>query len=262
MSSRISRGIAAWATIVICGIVSNAGGATVEKARTGFSSTAARPALFELNTGQFASDIAYRASFPQVNAAIHTDGSFSAYPRPGSVPGLAPVRFELQQANTNIAARAEQPHAYCTNYLYGGDAPKQFRDVPHFQRVQFDEVYPYIALAYYPAGGKLEYDFIVKPQGDVGKISWKVSGAKSLSINKEGDLVIATASGDYLQKRPLAYQSIDAQRRQVAVAYRLGPTGSVGFAVGDYDKNNKLVIDPVIEYASYLGGAGDDNPLP
>ena len=65
MPSKISRAVAAYTSIAICVITSNAQAAMVEPAKPRLSATAARPALFKLNTGQFASDIAYWASFPQ-----------------------------------------------------------------------------------------------------------------------------------------------------------------------------------------------------
>lgn len=219
-----------------------------------------KPALFERNDGQFSADIAFRAEFSRVSAAIHGDGSFSV--RSAGAPSMppAPVRFSLRGANQAAVARAEHPQAYRTHYFRGGKDPRQVQDVPHFARLQFDHVYPGVALAYYPANGALEYDFIVQPGGDLKKIAWKVSGAKSLKLNKEGDLIVQSASGKHVQRKPSAYQTIAGERRAVDAAFRLAANGAVGFAVGPHDKKAALVIDPVIEYASYLGGAGDDSP--
>ena len=36
---------------------------------------------------------------------------------------------------------------------------------------------------------------------------------------------------------------------------------TVRFALGDYDPTLTLVIDPVIVYATYLGGGGDDEVI-
>ena len=33
---------------------------------------------------------------------------------------------------------------------------------------------------------------------------------------------------------------------------------TVGFNLGSYDKGRELVIDPVLEYSTYVGGAGSD----
>jgi hypothetical protein len=136
----------------------------------------------------------------------------------------------------------------------------QVTDVPHFARVQFDEVYPRIALAYYPSNGKLEYDFVVLPGGDLKQIAWRVSGAQVLKVTKEGDLVVQSAAGEYVQRKPRAYQTIAGEVQPVEAGFRVAAGGIVGFVVGPHDRNEMLVIDPVIEYASYLGGAGDDSP--
>ena len=36
------------------------------------------------------------------------------------------------------------------------------------------------------------------------------------------------------------------------------PRGQIGFAVENYDASKPLVIDPTLEYSTYLGGGGDD----
>ncbi|MCP5117873.1 MAG: hypothetical protein GY953_44200, partial [bacterium] len=42
--------------------------------------------------------------------------------------------------------------------------------------------------------------------------------------------------------------------------YILADDGSVGFKLDAYDENRTLVIDPILQYASYLGGVGEDTP--
>jgi chitobiase/beta-hexosaminidase-like protein/beta-propeller repeat-containing protein len=44
----------------------------------------------------------------------------------------------------------------------------------------------------------------------------------------------------------------------VPVHYVLKGRRDVGLAVGAYDRGQELLIDPVLSYSSYLGGAGDD----
>lgn len=218
------------------------------------------PTLFERNEGQFATDVAFRANFAHHDTAIHPDGSFTILPKVATPGGMAHVRFALAGATTNHGLRAEREQSYRTNYFQGGERPMSIRDVPHFARVQFDEVYPRVGLAYYPAHGKLEYDFIVLPGGDTSQIAWKVSGAQSIKISQEGDLVVLAPSGEYLQRKPHAYQTIDGKTHLVKAAFHLASDGGVGFTVGEYDKSATLVIDPVIEYASYLGGSNQDTP--
>jgi hypothetical protein len=64
----------------------------------------------------------------------------------------------------------------------------------------------------------------------------------------------ARAAGQVRQRRPVAYQEVDGGRREVAADYVLKGRRQVGFRVGDYDPTRPLVIDPVIDYSTYLGG--------
>src|SRR6185295_2616522 len=54
---------------------------------------------------------------------------------------------------------------------------------------------------------------------------------------------------------PIAWQELDGERAPVSARYAISADGSVGFAVGDYDRGSPLTIDPVIEYSTYLGGS-------
>jgi len=59
-------------------------------------------------------------------------------------------------------------------------------------------------------------------------------------------------------QRPLAYQEIAGERRNVEAAYTLSANHRVAFSFGAYDSSKPLVVDPVLNYSTYLGGSGDD----
>ena len=201
-------------TVVSAFVLSDVSAAQLDRAALRGASPLNKPALFERNDGQFAADIAFRANFAQLDAAIHTNGSFTILPKPGMSASASPVRFALSGANSRQTARAEHEQSYRTNYFQGGERPLDIHDVPHFARVQFDEVYPRVGLAYYPSNGKLEYDFIVLPGGDVKQIAWQVSGAQSVKVSTDGDLVVHAPSGEYVQRKPHAYQTIEGETRR------------------------------------------------
>ena len=60
-------------------------------------------------------------------------------------------------------------------------------------------------------------------------------------------------------KAPYAYQDTTQGRVEVASRYVIRDDGSVGFAVGAYDVGQTLVIDPVLDYSTFLGGTGLEN---
>jgi hypothetical protein len=119
-------------------------------------------------------------------------------------------------------------------------------------------VYPGIDLIYYNCQGQLEYDFKVAPGADFKTIALDFAGANQMKIESSGDLVLQTANGDVRHKRPFVYQEIAGERREVAGAYLLKGEYQVGFQIGEYDENYPLVIDPVLSYATYFGGNGDE----
>jgi hypothetical protein len=77
-------------------------------------------------------------------------------------------------------------------------------------------------------------------------------------VNGEGALVVHTTAGDVRQPRPVAYQRIGGVRRPVAADYAFDAEGRVRLRLGAYDRSRRLVIDPVITDATYLGGTGDE----
>lgn len=81
---------------------------------------------------------------------------------------------------------------------------------------------------------------------------------RSLRLDARGDLHIHTGAGEIRQHRPLVYQETAEGRREVAARYRLTGRTQVGFQLGSYDASLPLVIDPVLNYGTYLGGMAAD----
>jgi Beta-propeller repeat len=69
---------------------------------------------------------------------------------------------------------------------------------------------------------------------------------------------VHTAHGELIEQAPHLYQDIDGARHDVAGSFVLDRAGIVRLQVGDYDHAQSLVIDPVLGYSTYLGGAEDE----
>src|SRR6185436_13103775 len=63
-------------------------------------------------------------------------------------------------------------------------------------------------------------------------------------------------AGELLEQAPEIYQETPRGRVRIRGRYRLLDARTVGFAIERYDTRFPLVIDPVISYATYLGGTG------
>jgi len=212
--------------------------------------------LFEQNLGQDRDAVLFRARFPGIKAAVERDGSLVLLPR-GSRTGI-PVRIVARGARPVEKVEALEPSAFRTHYFRGGDLPTKVVDVPHFRRLAVPQVYPGIDLVYHARGRRLEFDFELEPGADPGRIVMGVEGASSVRIDAAGDLLIDAGGEILVQRRPVAYQLKEGRRVEIECAYRLAGARNVSLALGSFDPALALVIDPVVEYSSYLGGSGSD----
>ncbi|MBF0457671.1 MAG: SBBP repeat-containing protein [Nitrospirae bacterium] len=144
-----------------------------------------------------------------------------------------------------------------SNYFIGNDPEKWRTNVPAYEKVRYEEIYHGIDLVVYGNQRQIEYDFVVGPHADYKQIAFQVNGAKRLSVDKDGSLIIASKGGSkMLMHKPLVYQETDGLRQEVRGRYSVSKGNRVSFNVAAYDKTKALVIDPTLAYSTYLGGSG------
>ena len=210
------------------------------------------PLSFEVNQGQ---------TYPRVQFVSHGRG-YSLYLAPGEAYvslRAQPegdrgdvLRMKLEGADGKAAVSGLEKQAGVANYFIGNDPQKWHSGIPTYGKVSYAGIYPGIDLVFYGNESQLEYDFVVAPGADAGRIAWQIEGAK-LSVNRDGDLELAAPNGPASFKKPVIYQ-MDGQRR-AAVDGRYEVAGNqVRFALGKYDHGKPLVIDPILTYLTYLGG--------
>ncbi len=175
------------------------------------------------------------------------------------------VRLQVVGGNPApaVTGRDEQPGK--VNYFLGDDPAKWHTNVATFGRVEYDEVYPGIDLVWHGSQQQLEYDFVVSPGADPSQIRLHFAHADRVELDAAGDLLIhvgepgGVSPGSTLrQHAPVVYQEEGDTRQEVASRFVLEGQ-QVRFAVGAYDAQLPLVIDPVLVYSTYLGGSRHDD---
>ena len=148
-----------------------------------------------------------------------------------------------------------------SNYLIGNDPANWHRDIPQFARVRYRNVYPGVDLVYYGNQGQLEYDFEVSPGSDPKFVALKFGGPRDLTIDSNGDLILALGGNEVRLQAPRVYQKLGSEERTVAgrFALRGQAKDEVGFELGPYDRTRTLIIDPKLAYSTYLGGSGAES---
>lgn len=176
--------------------------------------------------------------------------SFSQKPR------TAGITLKEEFLNGNIdSIRAEGKTTTEVNYFHGRDASKWEMNIPTFQTVNLGEIYKGIELKLKAYGNNVEKLFYVKPAANPEKIQIRISGARSLKVNKEGQLEAETELGNVTFTKPVAYQMLASKKEHVDVSYHILPTSDLiyAFNVGEYDRSKELVIDPLLA-STFLGG--------
>ncbi len=170
------------------------------------------------------------------------------------------VRVRVEGSNRAATFRGETRLATSTSYFIGND-PTKWHTAATYEQVRCESVYPGIDLLYHGKQQELEYDFELAPGADPKQITLQYEGVRRLRVDKDGSLVLKlNSSGELRQRRPVAYQIVNSQRREVASRYVVKAQRRVVFELGDYDASAPLVIDPpVLSYSTYLGGNGSDS---
>ncbi len=162
----------------------------------------------------------------------------------------------LQFVGANPSARiaGDAPLTGTINYFYGSN-PNQWRaGVPTFAQVRVENIYPGINVVYYGNRQKLEYDFNLAANVNPSVIALHFAGAEKISVDAQGALVISFNSGEVIQHPPVAYQTIHGARQEIAASYKILDAHTAAFALGDYNRSEPLVIDPVLSFSTYYGG--------
>jgi glucose/arabinose dehydrogenase len=220
------------------------------------SAVPALPLRFEENRGQSDPRVAYLARGRGWSAFLARGESVLAVRPPGAARA-AVLRMRPVGAAA-VAPEGRERARGVVHHLRGAD-PRGWRtNVPTFERVAYDALWPGIDLVYHGDQRRLEYDFVVAPGADPDRIALAIDGAERVAIEYEA-LVLEVAGGRVVFDAPRLYQERDGAREPVAGRFRLDAAGHVGFAVAAWDATRPLVIDPVLGFSTYLGGSGSED---
>ena len=209
------------------------------------------PLRFEANQGRTNPEVRFIARSGAY--ALHLTTTGPVFDLPGS------RRIDLKFPGSRRATAIEglSPLALRTNSFVG--RRENWRtNIPSYERVRYGAVYPGVDVLYYGNQNQLEFDFIVRPGADPNAIRMQFEGANRVTVSADGDLLVESGKSRILQKRPFIYQETPDGRRAVSGRYALVGQNLVAIKLGDYDRTRTLVIDPVINFLTYLGGTGAD----
>jgi len=182
---------------------------------------------------------------------------------------------EWEGCSSDFQTTANQNSDYHLSYYRGDDPSKWAHGVQPSGKLKLANVWPGIHGSIDGMRGDaahIKCDWKVDPGSDPSQIASVYSGLKTV-LQSDGTLKhllgpsvgkglsVSGAWGHITEAAPFAYQMNGSRMEEVACAYRLQSIENgayrVTFEIGDYDSTRPLIIDPEIEFASYVGSSAD-----
>jgi hypothetical protein len=170
----------------------------------------------------------------------------------------AVLRMKLLGAKHDAKVTGLDEQSGKSNYFLGNDPANWHANVTRYSRVRYTDVYPGIDLVFHGSQRQLEYDFVISSGSSPDKIKLAFDGALQMDLDTDGALRLHTSAGELRQHRPVVYQNVNGERKEISGRYVIKGRHEIGFEVSEYDMTQPLVIDPVLSYSTYLGGNDND----
>jgi len=220
-----------------------------------------RPLAFVENQGQTDARVRFYAQGPRAMFHITTDEvrmSLLQHAGPSHTRGVV-LGLRFLGGNPHVAIEGNRRTPGVFNYLHGNDPAGWHTSVPSYGEIVYRDLWPAIDLKLRDEHGSLKYEFVVRPGAKVSDIRMAYTGDESLSLVAGGAMQVGTALGALRDSAPVTYQDIAGKRSAVASRYAMQGKHGFGFVVtGAYDRTRALIIDPGLQYSTFLGGNSDD----
>jgi hypothetical protein len=233
--------------------VSEPGAASQMSEREALDAYEKLPLSFIPNEGQTDKAVRYYAQSAGYGFFFTKEGAMLSFAEDKGRGDLA-LALDFLGVNPDATLTARQRLAGEVNYLVGNDPAKWQQDLPTHGELLYGGLWPGIDMAVRGQGGKLKYEFHLKPGSSVEDIRLGYLGAERLKVGAGGELLVRTSLGVLKDAAPVSYQRIGGERVPVMSHYKLTGDGGYGFWVGAYDPRYPLVIDPGLDYSTFLGG--------
>jgi len=206
--------------------------------------------FFTENKGQWDSSVNFIANVPFGQIGFGQGAIY--YHQIGKESGNV-VRISFSNANQCTPVGIEPLPGYY-NYFNGNDSKKWITNVHNYKQVVYREIYDGIDLYYSLMDSFPKYEFHIKPYADPNLIRVKVEGGVLQANTKDNSLIISTSLGEITDQNLKVFTS----NSEKTVPSCFGTVeNTFFFTIGDYDRSQVLIIDPIL-YSTFLGGNWTD----
>jgi hypothetical protein len=165
----------------------------------------------------------------------------------------------MLNTSTNIEFNGDEETGETLNFYYT-HCPNGITGVRTFGKIIYKNIYPKIDLVFYAQGNKssFKYDYIVHPGGNPNLIRFNYSSENNLKYILDKNLTLSNDISMLREDMPITYQLSKNERKSISSSFKEYNDG-IGYSIGNYNKSKTLIIDPVINWATYYGGSDGDH---
>ena len=158
---------------------------------------------------------------------------------------LVPEYLEMQwlDANPSPLIDAKERVKFYYTYPQHSELNSSTIVAPAFSIITYHDLYPGIDVEYIMPKDKpgIKYSIIVHPGADVSKIRMRYRNAGLVRIDSEGNAVIESLFGTFIDHSPSTFYQNSGQ--EISSFFSIN-NNSVSFSLGEYDDSKTIVIDP------------------
>ena len=177
--------------------------------------------------------------------------------RPSPKQRLRAYRVDLRFRAVGVPQVAFADAADGVHRFYNPGTPDGTGDVPSWRRIVYHDLYPGIDFSCTLENGGLKYEFTLQPGADPSVIQMEYAGAHPEFTSDRG-IVLRHAAGEIHDGAPYVFQEKDDGAQLPRDAWWTLNDGTLGFHVANWDRRRPLIIDPFLQWSTFLGGTLSD----
>ena len=171
------------------------------------------------------------------------------------------IDIDFKNSNTSVQLIADEKSSDYDNYYNIPNEPNGILDVHKFQKVTYENIYENIDVVFFIPEDKtkpVEYNFIVKPNGNIDDIQLEFKGAKTELVDNK--IKMNVRFGQMEETLPLSWTENGIDKNEITVGYKKIKNNIYGFESNNDLTGKRVIIDPtpVRLWGTYYGGESSD----